>query len=312
MPFSPKRFFAFGLPFLFVSVVSDRADQLTSSVMGVKIIQRNTFSNLTSERTIYVAGDRRRMEYRNMSGGRSVTDIRYGPRIASITRCDLGQLYEVNLDGREYSSATYPPNGLTKEQTERFGFNRQVEVPGEPTLLIETTTVDTGERKEMFERTARHVITTRKQTPLAGSQSQPQETITDGWYIDLDSRISCDWWPKNAHAYARLGMVTSRLTAERTKFVDIGTPETGFALELKTTSRGSYRLPDGAQKETTTKGESTITKLQEGPIDAGLFEVPPEFKQVDHIDKGPTEDWRVPWVNAWKEVKARVEKFFSN
>jgi hypothetical protein len=313
MQLSPKWLFVFGLPLLFVPVASNRADQPVPSITGVKITQRNSFSNLTSERTIYIAGDRRRMEYRSMSGGRSVYDVRYGPRIAAITRCDLGQMYEVNLDGREYSSAVYPPKPLTKDQMERFGFNRKVEAPSEPTLLIETTTVDTGERKEMFGRTARHVITTRKETPLAGSRTERQETVTDGWYVDLDERISCDYkWAKNAHTYARVRLVTNQQMAERAKFVDIGTPEMGFALETKTTSRGSYRLPDGTQKETTTKSESTIVELQEGPIDGRLFEVPAGFKQVDHINADPGADWRVSLVNAWQQVKARVERLFHN
>jgi len=62
----------------------------------------------------------------------------------------------------------------------------------EPTLRIETTTVDTGERKEFFGHIARHFIITRKQIPLEGSHSEPQETLTDGWYIDLDPQVSCD------------------------------------------------------------------------------------------------------------------------
>ena len=116
-----------------------------------------------------------------------------GPRLAAITRCDLGQLFELNLDAAEYVSAQYPPKPLTQEEIEARGLNKvDMSQSRKPTLRIETTTVDTGERKEFFGHIARHVIITRKQIPLEGSHSEPQETVTDGWYIDLDPQVSCD------------------------------------------------------------------------------------------------------------------------
>jgi hypothetical protein len=54
------------------------------------------------------------MEYRN-----SLTDIR--PCLVSITRRDLGQSFECNLDTSEYTSAPYPPKLPTEEEIERRG-----------------------------------------------------------------------------------------------------------------------------------------------------------------------------------------------
>jgi hypothetical protein len=45
---------------------------------------------------------------------------------------------------------------------------------------------------EMFGYTARHVITMRTVTPLDDTDAIRQETVTDGWYIDLDTQLSCD------------------------------------------------------------------------------------------------------------------------
>jgi hypothetical protein len=119
-------------------------------------------------------------------------DLRYGPHIASITRCDLWKMYELNLDAREYQGAPYPPQPFTKEQMKATGINPQGDLPATPRLLIEITTRDKGERKVMFGHTARRVIRTWKETPLEGSYSQPQEIVEEGWFIDLDNQISCD------------------------------------------------------------------------------------------------------------------------
>jgi hypothetical protein len=65
--------------------------------------------------------------------------------------------------------------------------------------------VDTGERKDFFGHPARHVITTTKETPLHESHSEARESVTDGWYIDLDTRISCDLrWSANKNGFAHI------------------------------------------------------------------------------------------------------------
>ena len=77
--------------------------------------------------------------------------MRYGPRLAVIIRCDLGQEFELNLDAGEYQAAPYPPKPLSKAQAEALGLKPlQFVASDKPTLRIETTTLDTGERKEFF------------------------------------------------------------------------------------------------------------------------------------------------------------------
>jgi hypothetical protein len=154
---------------------------------GIKMTIEQGQPGNTSQRTVYFRADRKRFEYQNSFGQRqadgSVRPI-YGPRLVSITRCDLEQAFTLNLDMHEYTSAPYPPKPLTKEEMEKRGKrSRLTYISDKPTLQIETTTTDTGERKEIFGQTARHVVTTRKQTSLEGSVSQAQESVTDAWYI---------------------------------------------------------------------------------------------------------------------------------
>jgi len=202
-----------------------------SQETGIKMTIRHVLAGNSSEQTIYVQGDRKRMEFRN-SVGQSRSDGSQqwlsGPRLAAITRCDLGQVFELNLDAAEYVSAPYPPKPLTQAEIEARGLSKLAKSrSGKPTLRIETTTADTGERREFFGHTARHIIITRKQIPLEGSHSEPQETVTDGWYIDLDPQVSCDRRPskgKRAHSY----LVAGNQPAEKPEFVDVGESETGF------------------------------------------------------------------------------------
>jgi hypothetical protein len=268
-----------------------------------------------SEETTYLQGDSRRVDFRSSTGRTRAdgsVDLRYGPHIAFITRCDLGQMFELNLDAHKYSSTQYPPKPLAKEQMKAIGIKTPLysELASKSTLLIETTTVDTGERKQLFRHSARHVIATRKETPLEGSQQEPQASVTDGWYIDLDPRISCDF-KDGEHAYLHAWSSGGDRAPDRPKFVDAGKPETGFALELKTTSRSVYTLADGTKKESTSTNERTVTQLEEGPLDPAVFEIPAGFRQVAHVETNPPMDWQTVLANYWQWLETRVRRMFD-
>jgi hypothetical protein len=160
----------------------------------------------------------------------------------------------------------------------------EVTEPDKPTLQIETTTMDTGERREMFGRTARRTITTTKQTPLEGSQQQFQETITDGWYIDLNQELSCDQQSTGSkRAFLTVGVLGPGIVREKPEFVDIGPRETGLALKEVRISKGSHGLPDGTRTESGVVIESAATLFEEGPQDPTLFEVPEGFQHVAQL-----------------------------
>ena len=150
-----------------------------SENIGIKMTMRRIFAGNSSQQTIYVQGDRKRMEFRNYAGQQKADGSQQwlsGPRLLAITRCDLGQVFELNLDAAEYVSAAYPPKSLTQAKIEARGLSKaDMSQSREPTLRIETTTVNTGERKEFFGHTARHVIITRKQIPLERSHSELQK-----------------------------------------------------------------------------------------------------------------------------------------
>ncbi len=81
-----------------------------SNPPGLKIVTRDTFAGMPNERTEYFQQDRKRTEHRSSTGGErrwdGSFDVRYGPRIATIIRCDLGQAFDLNLDA---GNMTLPP-----------------------------------------------------------------------------------------------------------------------------------------------------------------------------------------------------------
>ncbi len=302
MPFFLKLSFLLGFSLLLA--FGEKSAQLPETT-GIKMIVRHTVYGTSSELTTYFRPDARRVEYRNLVGHE------YGPRIASIERCDSGEAFELNLDQREYDARPYPPKPLAKEELAKWGLRpAEVAAPSAATLRIEITTVDTGERKDFFGHAARHVVTTRKETPLEGSHSGAQESVTDGWYIDLDTRISCDLrWHANKKGFARL--TTGNAAPERIEFVQTGDAEMGFPTEWKATSKSEFTLPDGTKKETTSKNDMRIVEFVEGPLDPAFFEVPAGFKKVAQIDSNRPGDGLSAIKIAWQQLVAKVEDFFN-
>ena len=250
---------------------------------GTKVVYRNTFAGHSTDNTTYTLADRKRTEFRRAAQRRKEDgSVEWDETtIVLIVRCDLGQSFTLNTKAEEYSVAEYPPKPLTPGDMAARGLDTPV--APQPTLRIEMTTVDTGEREQLFGHLARHVITTTKQIPLEGSRTQAQETVRDGWYIDLDRRISCDPKPPAgsvSHGFVTVGAAGGKGMMERPEFVEIGPREIGFPLkEVVTTT--SETVPAGVRRYSDSMMESEVTQFEEGPLDPALFEVPPGFKRVE-------------------------------
>ena len=199
--------------------------------------------------------------------------FRPAPRTALITRCDVKQTFHLNFDDREYTASPLQTVPTREEMLARAAASgQQVVAPQrEPTVLVETKTVDTGERKEFFGRTARHVVTTRRVTPLAGAKRGADTTVTDAWYIDLDIHISCEplWRSgRSGHAFATVHKQGEE--GDMPTFKDVGEPERGFAVASKARSSGTITLPDGSTRPRVLTWESEVIELSTAPIDPAL------------------------------------------
>jgi hypothetical protein len=252
-----------------------------------------------SEETFYLRENWRRLENSRMWSGKKQADgsvqTRFGPRIVSIVRPDLGRRFELNLDASEYSSTPDPPPAPKRPKpiTMATGKLKAPDITEfkkrKSTFQIETTTQHTGERKEMFGYTARHVITTRSEIPREGSLRPPQKTVDDGWYIDLNPQLYPSLYPPpDPEKLQKVPQVSFYLydPVEKPEVIDIGKPETGFAVHKVRVTKRTHKLPDGTERPADQREETFVT-LEERALDPALFEVPPGFKRVDYIDRDP-------------------------
>ena len=280
--------------------------------IGFKIITQDSFGAGSSETTAYYLPDRSRVEHR-FSEPRPSSDgsvqTGYGPRTAIIRRCDLGKIFFLNLDSREYSESTDPAVTMAKAlAAARKARKPAPSTPPKPTLRIETTTTDTGERKQMFGYTARRVIYTQKYVPLQGSSAIAQETTQDGWYIDIDTRLSCDEKYPPGTQWALVGISNPK---ERIDFVAKGTGRLGFPVSITSTLNSSIvPAPSSAQKSDS-KPSLEVTELQREPLDPALFDIPPGFKLVEDINPNlASPPTRSQVESLWQRSKAWLSSMF--
>lgn len=297
MRFSPFLVVLLGLPLM-------RTPQTT----GIKMTVRNTLGpKFTTEQTTYFEADRKRIEWQGSDGPR------LGPHIATITRCDLGKAFMLNLDTREYDSAPYPPETFAQALAKVKALKAQPRpIPPaqspKPTLRIETTTVDTGERKQMFGRTARHMTTTQRYIPLPGSTQMARESVTDAWYIDLDTQLSCDFKFPSGARVQYVALSGSPEQQEVPEFVTVGGPAKGFPMAQTIRNTSTLELPDGRMKQFNSQSELAVIDFEDGPLDPSLFEIPAAFKLVDHVDPNPPQQAPSPW----ERFKARFANLFRD
>jgi hypothetical protein len=250
------------------------------------------------ETTEYIQADRKREDHRGFFGyclrpnGREI--YRPTPRTAVIKRCDLQKTFHLNFDDREYTACPIQAFPTREEIRARTEAVRRPPVQTAPTVLVETEAVDTGERRELFGRPARHVITTRRVIPLTGSRCLPSETVADGWYIDLDTGLSCDpWWWSSGSGHAFLTIHKQGDQPDSPTFKDIGEPERGYAVVSRSTQGGSVL-------------ELEVTHLSTVAIDPALFEVPANFSLVERIRQEPIPPLVIRLKQAYERLKHRA------
>lgn len=252
---------------------------------GLKIVTRESWLHSAAETTTYVQGDRGRVETR--VGGRETIQI---------TLCDREQTIVLDAASRSYMSVPVQPysNRLVALLTS-LGSRRQKPQPA-PTRLIETTTIQTGERKPAFSLVARRVIITRRDIPLQ-DVGATTETRSDGWYVDVETRPSCERFDDHAHAVltASRQSGTGHPELPVVAFKDVGAPERGFPIELTTSWQEPAREGTAAPMS-----RRVVTQLSYQPLDPGLFEIPRGYRP----SVGPIAALAASCARTWEMLKS--------
>ena len=235
---------------------------------------------LTTSRTEYICGRNTRSEFRNCTGHsptQSSTDVQYeyGPLRAHIWNRDLGYNFELDLAARIYT-------GFRANEYGHPVWVKPRPVPPHKrsgkTVHIHTETVDTGERRDMFGYTARHVITrTRKNR----DSQLLSESESDGWYIDPPVA----WLILHPAKHGSFCYLVASTNGERDdfKFTHTGERETGFMLQTTQTNR-SYSLDQtGSSSVHESISRQEIVEFSETPLHPELFVPLPDFSRVPQL-----------------------------
>jgi hypothetical protein len=258
--------------------------------VGTKLVWHYTSGTFAGgEVTTYLMGDRRRTEYHNTAQHRNA-DGSFEPADPSpnvvIQRCDLGRSFELNTKTEEYVSKEYPPKSLTAEERKERGYDDpDWDTSTLPVVRVETTTVDTGEREEMFGQSARHVITTVKSTPLGDTKGEPSVFVTDAWYIDYDRTISCE--PKQSaeskvHDFGWFYLGGHRMPIQKIENIEVGHRETGLLVKKESQDSRITTIKASNGIDLSMSNDIQVTEFFKGPLNRILFEVPTGFKVVEH------------------------------
>jgi hypothetical protein len=208
-----------------------------------------------------------------LKGARERSELRSAQMaIVTIVQCDLKRTIQLSESARKYvitsmedTSARSAPSGAAPSG------------PAEPSrqggvVTYTTTSIDTGERKEMFGFTARHIksSTVTESSPDACNPMQ-QRIERDGWYIDFTFGLDCNQGGGSAANYP----VAPGGCRDRVQFKQVGSARIGYPLMETTTMYGA----DGKAMFTSTK---EVVELSRDPLDAALFDVPAGYAETQN------------------------------
>ncbi|HET6979764.1 MAG TPA: hypothetical protein VFI24_25760 [Pyrinomonadaceae bacterium] len=242
-----------------------------------KVKSRQTSGGQTYENTSYIKGKRQRSEN---SGGQMIT----------IEQCDLRRNIQIMPMAKAYVITPYDDGtpGSTGNST-----NTHTTQPGAVkkggVVTSTVITKDTGERKQMFGYTARHIITTMsmESSPDACSQNNTKMEI-DGWYIDATFALDCD---SNRQYTAYRPPTAAGGCRDRYETKTIGTAKKGFPVYEKMTMLGANGAPSFSNI-------TEVIEISQATLEQSLFEPPPDYRQVEDFASAFSAAYANPQASA--------------
>jgi hypothetical protein len=194
-----------------------------------------------------------------------------GMGMTTITECDLKRTIKINDRARKYMIEPMDTGEAEPRATSGGGH-----ASGEPSrrggvVTMTTNTVDTGERKDMFGFTARHLRqTTMMESSPDACNPNNMKIERDGWYINLEYGLNCgSEKPPQAPSSMPTGGCRDTYRTKRTGVANLGYP-------LIETTR-MYGADGQSVTFTMTK---EVIELSRQPLDAALFDIPAGYSQA--------------------------------
>ncbi|HKF56725.1 MAG TPA: hypothetical protein VKJ45_14810 [Blastocatellia bacterium] len=245
----------------------------TIASADIKIRTKSTTGARSTQSTTWIKGGRLRTSQ--------------GVGLDTIDQCDLSRTLVVNdklrryvvefkpaaapaeapaqNSGSEHASAT--PNPLTA----LGGAKKAKPEPKHGVITYTTTIVDTGERKQMFGFTARHLkLATVAESSADACSPAKTRVESDGWYIDLDAGAACI----QSFSAGQSAQPSKSACGDELRYNSVGDARLGFPV-LETTTRTDQE--GRAQTQTI-----EVVELSQETLDAALFDVAADYKQVSN------------------------------
>ena len=267
-----SRIFLFAILIFAVSLVSvttsaQRKPGDDKPITGdFKIIVKTEVAGQSTQSTEMIKGTRERTETSTAGGSGSV----------NIIQCDMRRTIQVNDTARKYLVTPMDVDSSASDDTSTVGAPPTSAVQRGGVVNVTVNTVDTGERKEMFGFTARHLKRTAVTEPAAGACNQQRMKVeTDGWYINLEYGLSC---PTRRPPQTRPG-TTSASCHDRYVSKITGPATLGYPLMETTTLFGPEY---GGTGFTITK---QVIELSRQTLDAALFDIPAGYAEAKSLQE---------------------------
>ena len=231
----------------------------TTAFGDVKIKSKQTSGGQSYENTTYIKGKRQRTE--SMSGA-----------MVGIMQCDLRRTIQITPSTQTYIVTMFDEPAATSTQT-----TSSTRTSNGPTraggMVTSTITIkDTGERKQMFGFTARHlIITTEMVSSPDACNKTDMKMQTDGWYIDAEFALDCDLGFSGGYSPKSSASGGCR---DRYVMKQVGAGKRGYPVYEKMT------MFDASGKETFST-VSEVLEISRATLDAGLFEAPAGYREVN-------------------------------
>jgi len=210
----------------------------------------------------YTTGDKVATSTVQMKGARQRID--YGNDLITLLHCDANQTIQLNAKTKTYIATPFesasqalpaaPPNSKGGK------------------ITYTTTVTDTGEKKDMFGYSARHLVTAvTKEASATACDKKPERIDTDGWYIDLPRTTTC----MSAPAVAGRVQVDpkNQNCRDEVSFVHASTVPLGYPVAYTMTATA------GGDKPAVTTLE--VTSLKTSNLQASSFELPDGYLEVN-------------------------------
>ena len=228
----------------------------STAFADVKIKSKQTMGGQAYENTTYIKGKRQRSE--SMNG-----------MMINLTQCDLRRGVQLNSQTRTYMINPFNDgSAASTNTTASLEKNGVVVAGGKVTTTV--TIKDTGERKQMFGFTARHLIITMETTSSPDACNKTNTKMqTDGWYIDAEFVLDCDWGIQGGRNPSK----AAGGCQDKYEMKTVGTAKRGYPVYEKMT------MFDEAGKETYSM-VTEVVELSRATLEASLFEVPADYREV--------------------------------